>query len=394
MQKNQKKLIKEQLTLAGEHSVISPMYLKLDSLRVMIQGDIPEEDFLFRINGMPCFPRKDISCITGQAKTGKTVFTSLLMGCGIRITNDRQILEIERIREEPLKVMWVDTEQSPQSTQGILKKRVAKLAKSSKDDDKWLLPENLLYVFNIRSTEIDERYDLIAEGVEAYHPDIVIIDNIRDLMHDINDGEKAQELIERLMKMATGQNCNIACVLHQNRSADNRGLRGWLGTEMMNKVFEVFVCQKIRQKEGKKPTFYVEQSMTRKYDIDEPLCYQMNSEGLPEAAELSDVQDKEEYSEYKLLGKAKVETLNSEYIIQQPENTKYPWKWDYRKLFSKVMGSRATMGYQDLMNAVMKEGRINHKNYYEKMFSRAEEARVVRKDKDNCGRVVVILLPL
>jgi hypothetical protein len=290
--------------------------------------------------------------------------------------------------------MWIDTEQSPQSTQSILKKRVCPMVLGEGAECTSEFPEELLFVFNIRSAEVNERYDLIAEGVGAYHPDIVIIDNIRDLIHDINDGEKAQELIEKLMHMATEQGCNVVCVLHQNRSNDNRGMRGWLGTEMMNKVFEVFVCQKIRQKQSVKPTFVVEQEMTRKYDIDEPLCYQMNDEGLPVAAEMPDLQSRNDQGQFASYGKAKVDTLNSDYIIQQPDNAATPWRWDLRRLFGTVMGSRASMGYQDLMKEVMEEAHIRHKNYYEKVFSMAEEERVVRKDKDGCGRIIVIQLPL
>ena len=91
--------------------------------------------------------------------------------------------------------------------------------------------------------------EAIYEHIEAEQPDIVVIDNIRDLVADINDGVKAQKLIEGLMHMAEQYNCNITTVIHQNRSSDNRGLRGWLGTELMNKVFEVFTCQKILQKQ-------------------------------------------------------------------------------------------------------------------------------------------------
>ena len=39
---------------------------------------------------------------------GKTFFTSMLMAC----CAEKQVLELERIREQPLKVMWYDTEQS------------------------------------------------------------------------------------------------------------------------------------------------------------------------------------------------------------------------------------------------------------------------------------------
>lgn len=385
--------IVEEMSTAGSES-ISNMLIDMDTHRVMINSEMEEEEYLFKLKGMKCFPRKDLTAISGGPKTGKTNWISVLLACALKDGDDRKVLDLERLREERLRVMWIDTEQSPQSTQSILKRRVCPMVLGEGTEGTGEFPEDMLFVFNIRSADVDSRYDLIAEGVGAYHPDIVIIDNIRDLIHDINDGQKAQELIEKLMQMATQQRCNVVCVLHQNRSNDNRGMRGWLGTEMMNKVFEVFVCRKVRQKQGVKPTFMVEQEMTRKYDIDEPLCYQMDDRGLPVAADMPNLQPRNERGQFASYGKAKVDTLNSAYIIQQPDNAETPWRWDLRKLFGTVMGSCATMGYQDLMRAVMEEAHIRQRNYYEKVFSMAEEERVVRKDKDGCGRIVVILLPL
>jgi hypothetical protein len=57
------------------------------------------------------------------------------------------------------------------------------------------------------------------------------------------------------------------------------------------------------------------------------------------------------------------------------------------------MGSRATWTYNDLMAEVMRLGNIKWKQYYYKLFDKAEERRVVKKTMDRCGRVVIMLLP-
>ena len=317
--------------------MITPLLMDLDRLRIVSTSDIQDEEFLFRIKGKPCMPRKDLTVITGQAKTGKTVLISILMACSARRQEQGGLLGIERIREQPLKVMWVDTEQNPQSTQYILKKRVSRLVDGE-------FPEDQFFVFNLRSAGVSERYDLIAEGVHAYKPDILIVDNVRDLISDINNGEKAQELIESFMKLSQEYCCNVVTVMHQNRSAENRGLRGWLGTELMNKAFEVYACQKLRQKNAERPTFCIEQSMTRKFDIDSPVCYQMDDNGLPTAASLDDSRGGRGFASY---GKASADTFNQNYIIRHPENPDCPWEWDFRKLFGRVMGGRSVMGYAD-----------------------------------------------
>jgi len=382
-----KKLVSEELSQAGEPSVITPQLIKLDKFRIVSTGDIKSEEFLFNINGMPCMPRKDMTVVTGQAKTGKTVLISVLMACCARDKKQGGVLGIERVNEQPLKVMWVDTEQSPQSTQYILRKRVMKLIGGE-------FPEDRFFVFNVRSVSVGERYDLIAEGVEAYRPDILIIDNVRDLVSDINNGEKAQDLIEKFMKLSQAFECNVVTVIHQNRSAENRGLRGWLGTELMNKAFEVYVCQKLRQKAASKPTFCIEQSMTRKFDMDMPIYYQMSDEGLPVVVEAGSVQHTTDQNTFPNYGKAKVDSLNREYIIDHPDNPECPWEWDFRKLSEKVLAGRAVMSYAEFEKAAMAEAHILRQSYFEKVFSQAESQRVIRKTTDRCGRIVVMLLPL
>lgn len=405
MMEDPKTLIMEELAQAGTASEISPEVMELDKYRITTESIIEDEEFLFTMKGQPCFPRKDLTAFTGQAKSGKTVLISILMACCVKEPDDRTLIGIRRIREEPLKVMWFDTEQSPHSTKDILKNRIVKLVQTPttpsdtsplegvRDGSAGSFPEELFYAFNIRPVLVADRYDLIANAVEAFHPDIVIIDNLRDLMNDINDGVKSQEIIERLMKMAVEYDCNIVTVLHQNRSADSRGLRGWLGTELMNKVYEMYTCQKLASKPGVRPTFCVEQLLTRKYDMEEPLYYTMDKDGIPVETDRPQAQPRDAKDWFASYGKADIGTLNREYIITNPEGKNVSWEWNLCKLFSHCIGGLPTVPYQDLKNIVMKEANIKSGKYYERVFNIAEEEHVVKKTQDRCGRVVVMLDP-
>ena len=392
MMEVQKSFIQEDLTHAGEASLVTPELIQLDTYRVTPHGQFAEEEFLIRLKGQPCFPRKDLTSIAGQAKSGKTNLIAMLLACCTRPAEDRHVLNMQRIQEAPLKVMWIDTEQSQKSTQNILVHRIAKMLQEGKEEEGQPsdFPEELFFVFNLRPALIEDRYDLLAEAVEAYKPDLVVIDNIRDLVKDINDGVQAQTLIEGLMHMAEQYNCNITTVIHQNRSADNRGLRGWLGTELMNKVFEVFTCQKILQKQGEKPVFCIEQTLTRKYDIDEPMCYTIRDNGLPESCEQPVVQPRDAKGKFTAYDTPDPKSFNRAYIISHPDDS---WEWNLRKLFSDCFGDRALMGYQDLMDTAMKLSLIKRSKYFEKVFRMAEEAKVVRADQDRCGRPVAMMLP-
>ena len=119
--------IQEELAQAGEASPITPELILLDQKsRITSESEIEDEEFLFRFMGEKCFPRKDLTTITGPAKGGKTFFSSLLMACS---TKDAEgtLLHMERISQEPLKVMWYDTEQSKHTTKKILVKRISRM---------------------------------------------------------------------------------------------------------------------------------------------------------------------------------------------------------------------------------------------------------------------------
>ena len=240
----------------------------LEQLRITRDKELPLMQFLFRIFGKPCFPRGELVAVTGKAKSGKTLFTSMLMACCVR----EEVLQVQRPFDDvdgtwecrPIRCLWYDTEQSEQSTQDILKNRVLRLADDSDFYD----------IFNVRSLHYEERLRLFEKAVRKYKPDLVLLDGVRDLLADINDGVKAQEIVERLMKLAQETSCCLVCVLHQNKGAEDRNLRGWIGTELMNKAFEVYSCEKVKPEN----IFMVEQTHTRKYDLGELMFFRMDDE--------------------------------------------------------------------------------------------------------------------
>ena len=131
---------------------------------------------------------------------------------------------------KPLRVLWYDTEQSDESTQDILKNRVLRMINitttnftnnralndsqdlfnsCSEEKSVQSVVEKNFDVFNVRAVEWKERRSLLKEAVEQYEPDLVIVDGIRDLVNDINDGVLAQEVMEELLHLATQEKCCI-----------------------------------------------------------------------------------------------------------------------------------------------------------------------------------------
>ena len=301
--------IQEELAQAGEASPITPELILLDQKsRITSESEIEDEEFLFRFMGEKCFPRKDLTTITGPAKGGKTFFSSLL--------------------------------------------------------------------------------DYLPVAIDAYRPDIVIVDGIADLIHDINDGPASSDLMEKFLKMANTFNCNIVLVIHLNRSGEKSNLRGWLGSVMLQKSYEVFNCTKVLQTK----ILSVEMSTSRNTNLEEKLYYTVNNQGIPVVTEKPDIQQRDPNGKFACKDSTSetAHNFNREYTIHLPDSE---WTWDFRKLFSDALAGCSSKSYEEMETEIMKLANIKQKQYYYKVLAQAEELGVIKKTKDRCGRVVIVMPP-
>lgn len=375
-----------ELEHAGEETALSPKMLLLEQLRITPEKELPKMDFLFQLFGKPCFPRRELVAITGKAKSGKTFVTSMLMAVGNLNPNVNPNicqLPLKRMREEPFKVMWYDTEQSDESTQDILKNRIIRLLNNSNTNltnpTNNLWSEKSIDVFNVRGVPWKERRDLLCEAVKRCKPDLVIVDGIRDLVNDINDGVLAQEVMEELMHLATEHDCCIVCVLHQNKSGEDHNLRGWIGTELMNKAFEVYSCEKLMPQR----IFSLEQTLTRKYDIERTMYFEVGDDGLPVSCGVST----DEGSKDKTDGYPQ---LNADYIRHDEHDQ---WQVDVRQLFSDAIGGRQQVTGAELRSEVCRLSNIRSWKFYNSLLEQAVSGKVIMKSFDHAAHVIYTLRP-
>ena len=348
----------------------------LEELRITPERELPEMEFLFQLFGKPCFPRGELVAVTGKAKSGKTFFTSMLMtACA-----GGKVTELCRKPEQPpLKCLWYDTEQSEQSTQEILVGRIGRMACRSKDTDTERpdagFPAELYDVFNARSLPWESRMGLLESAVAIYHPDLVVVDGVRDLIGDINDGIKAQDVVERFMKMAQRLQCCIVCVLHQNKGAEDRNLRGCIGTEITNKAFEVYACEKLMPQR----IFAVEQTYTRKYDIGNMLYFTVDDDGLPctsaapETAATDCQQNRKSYP-----------PMNDQYTYWENDKMKV----HIRELFYDVLKNYKALYYSDLQKQVMELLNCKDAGYWNNLFVTAKNMAVIVNRHNQQGKSV------
>ena len=347
-------------------TTLSPMALLLEQLRITADKQLPKMDFLFQLFGRPCFPRRELVAVTGKAKSGKTFVTSMLIACCVI----RDVLSFHRSCDDPLRVLWYDTEQSDESTQDILKNRIQTLIKANinQTNDLFNPPpsvENNIDVFNVRSVSWKDRRQLLLEAVSHYGPDLVIVDGIRDLVNDINDGVLAQEVMEELMHLADEQNCCIVCILHQNKGSEDHNLRGWIGTELMNKAFEVYACEKMMPQR----IFKVEQTLTRKYDIEQSLYFEVDQQGLPRLTAVPVENGGKD-------GGQSLPHLKRDYILSTDDGG---WTFNTRKLFCDALGNDSEVQASIFRERVMQLSGITVPQTYNNQLKKAIDEKIIEK---------------
>ena len=371
-------MLQEELSRRGQPSALSAALELLERHRITCDKDLPEMEFLFRIFGKPCFPRGELVAVTGKAKSGKTLFTSMLMANALS-SHPSSVLPLTSDIGH-LKVLWYDTEQSEQSTQDILKNRIFRMIDSSDISPQSSDISIPLDVFNVRSLHYEERLRLFEVAIQKYRPDIALLDGVRDLLADINDGVKAQYIVEHLMKLAQETNCCIVCVLHQNKGAEDRNLRGWIGTELMNKAFEVYSCEKVKPEN----IFVVEQTHTRKYDLGELMFFRVDTDTeLPEPCEAPTRFAASGYFSQYASQSDKQSFMNREYLWFDENNKPHP---KMNELFYEALKA-GPLFYSDLQTRVMQLLNCGTQ-MWNNMFREMRDSGVIVRSKNHDGKAV------
>ena len=343
---------------------ISELFLE----RITPETPLPPMQPLFEMFDVPCFYRGELVADCGKAKSGKTFFLSILMAACLK----GNALALKRCAEKaPLKVLWLDTEQSQQSTQEILRDRILPLAQYSAESAPSVVNDSF-FAFNLRGLGFEKRGKMVDVALRVIKPDICILDGIKDLMTDINDAVQATRIMEKLMALAKELNCCIVCVLHQNKSEQDRNMRGSIGTELTNKAFEVFQCEMIEES----GTFKVTQTYSRKQKMKQKLYYRVNDKGLPE-----EVQDYREQPRDPTTGR-----WMSTKAVQVDDSV------NLSELFNKAFEGRTQRPFKEVMAIALKKCGIIDASTYYAYFAKAESAGILHKEVlEETGETWVVL---
>ena len=257
--------------------------LRLEQLRPYLldpREDYPEPYYMLEYNGVPFSTIGGLGAISGQKKNGKSFVLTQLMAAILGNGCDRTSLylpglkvperTLDYLSHEP-RVLYVDTEMEKLNSAKVLR-RVHWLCEW---DMKY--PNERFNVLWLKNMPKDgdkrpykQRYDLIRLAIDALSPDIVFIDGLRDLLASINDEESGTQILDELASMAEERHMCIWNALHQNpngKTDDDAKMRGWIGTELGNKVSDTLVS--IKSKTASGVTFTVKQQDARGKDLDD-----------------------------------------------------------------------------------------------------------------------------
>ena len=242
--------------------------------------DYPEPYHLLEYNGVPFSKIGGLAAISGQKKNGKSFVLTQLMAAILGIGNEKtqQYLPGLKVPERTIeylghlpRVLYCDTEMEKLSSAKVLR-RVHWLCgwdmKIPNDRFSVLWLKNMPKGSEMRPHR--QRYELIKIAIDIIQPDVVFIDGIRDLLSSINDEEAGTQILEELAAIAEERNMSIWCALHQNPKTGDSSedkMRGWIGTELGNKVSDTLISIKSKTSSG--VTFTVKQQDARDKDLDD-----------------------------------------------------------------------------------------------------------------------------
>lgn len=343
--------------------------------------DYPEPYYMLEYNGVPFSTIGGIQAISGQKKNGKSFVLTQLMAAILGQGSERteQYLPGLKVPERTIEylghqpsVLYVDTEMEKLNSAKVLR-RVHWLCN-------WPMNEpqerfNVLWLKNMPRDDREKahlkRWRLIRMAIEAVSPDIVFIDGIRDLLSSINDEDSGTQILAELATMAENRRMCIWNALHQNPRINSDGedakMRGWIGTELGNKVSDTFIS--IKSKNATGVTFTVKQQDARGKDLDDwkfEVTDDAGNLGVPRIIS----------SGYNLPSKSKEQESDSPEDIRSWINEatgQYEWPMSRKdikqKVFGKIGGVKNDGRQQaDLMVAInlkyLTESTIKSGGYY------------------------------
>ena len=183
---------------------------------------------VFSLGGVEVMHRGDISALMGVVKCGKSAAAGLI-AAAILSPNPAAVVR-GAAAPAGARVLYFDTEQSRM----YAKRHYLEITGGANCP-------RLKYIATAENTP-NERRLILQKAIEAFKPDLVIIDGIADLMTDTNCNTEAAAVVQIVRSLASLYNCHILNIIHQNTKGGKA--RGHIGSELWRKCESVLECTK------------------------------------------------------------------------------------------------------------------------------------------------------
>jgi hypothetical protein len=276
---------------------------KLKKFKVSIDDEVPMPEIVLSVcdvngsNKRMVMTRENISCVTAQAKVGKTFLIKLILSAILK----RGIFQNRLISELPIgrdKILYIDTEQSKFHVKLGLSQIKTMLGE---ENEKEL---NRMQVYQFDAVSTLQRLEFVKWLIYNEKPDFVVLDGISDLALDTNNLKEADELVTNLRIWATENNCHICNVIHQNPNDLQTKMKGHLGTKLQDKSEIVIGVSFDKENDSNR----IVQSLASRNRKPDPFEFSIDENGIPEI-------QKHELSEYQLIGKKAPKTEKPDYQL-------------------------------------------------------------------------------
>jgi len=313
--------MRDEMIQPNNHRIDEEKYkalLKYIRLNVTEKYDFPQE--IVQIDGVTVATLGNFSASTGKPKSKKTFNVSAIVASAL---SGKEVLKYKAdLPSCKNRVLYIDTEQSKCHCHKVLH-RILTLAGLPTDKEN----ENIVF-FVLREYTPDQRRDIIRCALqEEQNIGLVIIDGIRDLIHDINSPRESLDIINELMRWSSYYELHIHTVLHLNKGDDNT--RGHIGTELNNKAETILQISK-NMENGKISEVRAMHIRDKEFT---PFAFEIGEDSLPHL-----VRD----HHFKMSKKDRL----SSYMDMSEEQ--------HRTALEEAFSQNEVMGYQMLIDAIKK----------------------------------------
>jgi len=209
----------------------------------------------------------EFSCIVAPSKTKKSFLKSALCASYIGGKSNQHFPNIKGHRDRDWDILDIDTEQSGYYSQKTFQ-RVAEMTGDEYPNHK---------PYKLRALSVQERLLLIEHLI--YSNDnlkLVFIDGIADLMMDVNDMEKANEIANYLLKWTEERNIHVCVIIHS--AFGTKKATGNLGSALIKKAESVIMLDPT---DGTKKVVKTIHQYSRGYAFDDFYFSIKDTDALP-----------------------------------------------------------------------------------------------------------------